>query len=148
MRKKLISDSMCLREYTVINADLNGYGIMHGGRLLTLADETGYLAAKKHSGQHCLTLAVHRARFFRPLFEGQALEFRSQAILAGNTTLWVSVNATEQNAETPAMSAVFVFAAIDMERNLIPMPEIHAQNDEERQLQQHMRKLRSQVREG
>ncbi len=148
MRKKLISDSTCLREYTVINADLNGYGIMHGGRLLTLADETGYLAAKKHSEQHCLTLAVHRARFFRPLFEGQHILLRSQALLAGNSTLWVSVSATEQHAETPAMSAVFVFAAIDMERNLMPMPEIHALNDEERQLQQHMRQLRSQAREG
>jgi acyl-CoA hydrolase len=48
MGKHHMQDSIFRPTYTVTAADLNHFGLIHGGRLLTLCDEAGYVSAHRH----------------------------------------------------------------------------------------------------
>jgi len=89
MAHATIQDSICHQHYTVEASDLNHYGIMHGGRLLTLCDETGYLSARRHAGGNCLTRAVHQARFQHPAHVGEQLILQAVVGLTGHSSLSV-----------------------------------------------------------
>ncbi len=112
--------------YRIAASDLNGYGLMHGGRLLTLCDEVAYLAARRHVDAICLTRAVHRARFHQGLRAESLIDISARLGLVGHSSLWVAVEVTppspgslDAEASRAAMDAVFVFAAVD--RNLRPV---------------------------
>ncbi|MFQ5355709.1 MAG: acyl-CoA thioesterase [Mariprofundaceae bacterium] len=125
---------------------MNQYGFMHGGRLLTISDETGFLAAHKHTGTDCLTVAVHHVRFYRPLQQKETLLFEAQVGLTGNTSLWVPVRVLTQDHRQPAMEAVIVFVAVNESRCPQKVSGVVAESTAEQQLQSRVRALFEQVR--
>lgn len=148
MTGKPMHASKVFRTYSVRNEDMNQYGIMHGGRLLTLADEIGYLAAHSHAALPCLTLGVHRTRFHRPVQPGQSLELRAQVVLAGKSSLWTSVDITAADTGSLVMRSVFVYAAVDEALQPQNVDAVEAQTGEEKAMQSQMKKLRRQVLEN
>jgi len=147
MTGKPIHASKVFRTYSVRDGDLNQYGIMHGGRLLTLADEIGYLAAHSHAALPCLTLGVHRTRFHRPVHPGQSLELRAQVVLTGKSSLWTAVDITAADTGGLVMRSVFVYAAVDEQLQPQRVAAAEAHTGEERSMQSQMKKLRRQVLE-
>ncbi len=87
MHRQTMQQSRFTRTYTVSDMDLNHYGTMHGGRLLTLCDETAYCAAKKLTHHICLTRAVHRAQFQRAIHQGEEITLSAIVGLTGKTSL-------------------------------------------------------------
>ena len=148
MTGKPMHASKVFRTYIVRNGDLNQYGIMHGGRLLTLADEIGYLAAHSHATLPCLTLGVHRTRFHRPVRPGQPLELRAQVVLTGKSSLWTSVDITAADTGSLVMRSVFVYAAVDEALQPQNVDAVEAHTGEEKAMQSQMKKLRRQVLEN
>ncbi len=141
--RKAISDTVVHRVYTVVEDDLNGYGLMHGGRLLMLADETGFLAARRLVAADCLTVAVHGARFSSPMHLHERLQMQAQVGFCGRTSVWVPVWITVDGRA--AMEAVVVYVAVDGERRPMPVPAVAAKTEIERALQQRLQCLRRQV---
>jgi len=131
--------------YTMTASDLNRYGIMHGGRLLTLCDEVGYVAAHKHAAGDCLTRAVHQAQFHHAIEAGEQLGFRARVGLTGYSSLWVLIEAISSRDGRCMMDAVFVYAAIDAHRHVRPVAAVRAETDEEQQLQARLRRMKEQV---
>lgn len=133
------------RTYTISIRDLNHYGTMHGGRLLTLCDETAYCAAKKLTHHICLTRAVHRARFQRAIHEGEEIILSAIVGLTGKSSLWVAVEVTSAQEKTPAMDAIFVFAAVNENRQPQQVANVLAETSEETALQNLLISLRKQI---
>ena len=131
--------------YKVVASDLNQYGIMHGGRLLTLCDEVGYVSACKHDNHGCLTRAVHQARFHRAVHQGDILMLRARVGLTGHSSLWVFVEVISGEDDQCIMDAVFVFAAIDENRKTRYVPAVRAESDAEKELQASLKRMRDQV---
>ena len=144
--QRTIADSHTLHHGTVEKSDLNGYGLMHGGRLLTLCDEVGYLAAKKHSGLDCLTRAAHDIHFIAAMREGDGYSVEAEVVLAGKTTLWVDCRVLHDGKSV--MNAVFVYIAVDAAFRSIPVPEVVAVSEEEKAQQARMIRLRDRVMAG
>ncbi len=140
-------DSLIRHHYTVREADLNQYGLMHGGRLLTLADETGFLAAHRHANADCLTLAVYRARFYRSLPLGRRLIFEARVAFTGRTSLWVPVRVEDGQGRKPAMESVIIFVAVDKDKRPREVPQVVAQTSSEQELQSRIRRLHARIRE-
>jgi len=115
---------------------------MHGGRLLTLCDEVGYVAARKHAGGDCLTRAVHQAQFHHAIQEGEQLTFRARVGLTGHSSLWVFIEVLSIKGNRCMMDAVFVYAAIDEHRHVRQVPAIDAETNEERQLQDRLKSMK------
>jgi len=142
-----INDTRVRKTYTVKADDLNGYGLLHGGRLLTLADEIGFLAAYGCCHCDCLTVAVHRARFHRPAKSGDALQLEARVALTGSSSLWTNVEISNASA-TCIMDAVVVYAAVDKHRHPQRIGRVRAETADEIALQQRMRRLKNALREA
>lgn len=145
MKQKTISNSFTKCDGSVEKSDLNRYGLMHGGKLLTLCDEIGYLAAKKHAGYDCLTRAAHNVQFFSMMKENELFSVQAKVVLTGETTLWVACSV--KNTQQTVMSAVFVFIAIDKNFKSIPVPAVQAESKQEKSEQALMQRLYDQVTE-
>lgn len=145
VNQKTISHSLVSHNASVKKSDLNGYGFMHGGKLLTLCDEIGYLAAKKHAEADCLTRAVHNTQFLSMMKENEPFSVQAKVVLTGKTTLWVSC--IVKNDRQTVMSAVFVFIAVDKQFRSIPVPAIQTESSEEKNEQALMQQLYHQVTE-
>jgi acyl-CoA hydrolase len=143
MSRKTISNSFTEQRGKVHQDDLNGYGFMHGGRLLTLCDEVGYLAAKKHAEHDCLTRAAHNVQFLVTMKEGDSFSVQAKTLLTGTTTLWV--DCTVKCGEQTVMSAVFVFIAVDKHFKAISVERIEAETNQEKHEQASMQKLFNQI---
>jgi len=143
MKQKTIRDSFTTYDGCVEKNDLNGYGLMHGGRLLTLCDEIGYLAAKKHAECDCLTRAAHNIQFLSMLREGETFSIEAKTVLTGKTTLWVAC--TVKSGRQTAMSSVFVYIAVDREFKSLSVPEIKAEGAIEKREQAAMQQLMKRV---
>jgi acyl-CoA hydrolase len=126
-----MSTSLTLINDEVTKKDLNGHGIMHGGRLMTICDEVGYLAAVKHCSGHGLTRAAHRLRFYAPMSEGDPFSVETQVTMTTRTTMWV--NCSIKHHTKLIMDAVFVYAAIDKNFQPTGVPELFSETDEELQ---------------
>ncbi len=144
MKQKTISASFTKHDARVEKHDLNGYGIMHGGRLLTLCDEVGYLAAKKHAECDCLTRAAHNIQFYSFMKEGEPFSVQARVVLTGKTTMWVECSI--KNSEQTVMSAIFVYIAVDKKFKPIAVPAVQAEDTQEMRAQTLMRHCYDQVR--
>jgi acyl-CoA hydrolase len=131
MKPVPMSASLTLFDGKVTKEDLNGYGLMHGGRLLTLCDEVGYLAARKHCSCDCLTRAAHRVRFHAAMHEKDPFSVTTQVTMTTRTTMWVSC-VIRSHAKL-IMDAVFVYVAIDKNFQSSGVSELFAETDEELQ---------------
>lgn len=140
---KTITASFVRHEGRVEKSDLNGYGLMHGGRLLTICDEIGYLSARKHAECDCLTRSAHHIQFYSMLREKESFSVEARVLLTGTTSLWVEC-AVKQAGET-AMSAVFVYIAVNRDFRPVAIPAIRAENREEEHAQQWMQWLRDRI---
>ncbi len=138
---KRIGDSLTCISYHIRAQDMNQYGSIHGGRLLTLADEIGFLAAHRHAGGRCLTVGVHQARFYRGAATGMQLDIEARVALTGRTSLWVPVRMTLAGEDI--MDAVYVYVAVDAHGAPAPVPAIVADTEEAQALQARMQTLRS-----
>lgn len=145
MRPTSISETAIRKDYTVLTRDLNGYGCMHGGRLLMLADEAGFLAAHGFCNTDCLTIAVHQTRFYRSAYKGNHLVLRAQVVLTGKTSLWVPISISTEDDQL-IMRATVVYVAVDAHGMPTGIYTVTANNDAEKQLQADIIHLQSFIR--
>ena len=141
-----MSQARFSEKYTVGSDALNQYGFMHGGRLLTLADEVGFMAASRHAAADCLTKAVYQAQFHHPIHQHETIGCAAQVGLAGNTSLWVKINIHRQGDDAPAMQAVITYVVVDKHMHPTPVPPLLAGNEDERLLQVSMQTLKNTVK--
>jgi uncharacterized protein (TIGR00369 family) len=139
--EKRIGDSLTRTSYHIRAEDMNRYGSIHGGRLLTLADEIGFLAAHRHAGERCLTVGVHQAGFHRGATAGMQLDIEARVALTGRTSLWVPVRMSLAGEDI--MDAVYVYVAVDALGTPSPVPTVVADTDDERALQTRMQAMRT-----
>lgn len=131
-----ISDTTIRIGYHIRPQDMNHYGTIHGGRLLTLADEACFLAAHHHAGQRCLTAGVYQARFYRSAAAGEQIDIEAQVALVGRTSIWVPVRMCLTDDDHAAvMDAVYVFVAVNDQGQPEPVAPITAETEEEKALQ-------------
>lgn len=145
MRPTSISETTIRKDYTVLTRDLNGYGFMHGGRLLMLADEAGFLAAHGFCKTDCLTIAVHQTRFYRSTYKGNHLVLQAQVVLTGKTSLWVPVSISTGD-DRLIMRSTVVYVAVDTHGMPTGIRAVTANTDAEKQLQVDIIHLRSFIR--
>jgi acyl-CoA hydrolase len=143
---KCVDDSLTRISYHIRAQDMNQYGSIHGGRLLTLADEIGFLAAHHHAGERCLTVGVHQARFYRGAGIDMQLAIEARVALVGRTSLWVPVHMTLAGEDI--MDAVYVYVAVDAGGAPSPVPAIVADTQQEKALQARMQSMRAAFLEG
>ena len=124
--------------YIVLPQDCNPGGTLHGGRYLTLLDESAYCAAMNFCRHHIVTGQV-KGSLKAIVKRGQVIRSKARVIFAGRTSMVVEVEAMAEDMRTgekfQCAKSYFTCVAVD-DATLRPVevPQLVAETDEEQQL--------------
>ncbi len=114
----------------------NAYGNVHGGVIMKMVDEAGGIAAMRHAGRPCVTVAIDSMTFHSPVHVGELLCCEASVNWVGRSSLEVHVHVTAENFVagqiTHTNSAYLVFVAIDEAGKPCNVPPLHLETEEDR----------------
>ena len=118
--------------------DSNTLGNVHGGVLMRLCDEAGALAAMKHAGHSCVTVAVDRMTFNAPVRLGHMVCFEARVTWVGRTSVETQIVVRAENVRrgeiTHTNTAHFLYVALDDEGKPVQVPSLLLETEEDQRL--------------
>src|SRR5690349_20066049 len=83
----------------VLPGDANMRGTVFGGKILALVDKAAAVAAIRHAGKPCVTVAMDRVEFLVPIHLGDLITAEARVVYAGKTSLEILVEVYAENPE-------------------------------------------------
>jgi acyl-CoA thioesterase YciA len=105
--------------YWVMPTDLNPFGNLFGGTMMSWMDKAAALCAMKHTERNCVTLFVDQIKFHSPVCVQEVVELEAEVVDEGMTSVLIHVNARKRKStENPAVAlmvaeSIFKFVALD-----------------------------------
>ncbi|QPC81189.1 acyl-CoA thioesterase [Phototrophicus methaneseepsis] len=116
--------------------DTNGYGNVHGGVIMKLADEAGALASMRHAQAPTVTVSVDSMTFMEPIYVGNFVQFNAELTYVGRTSMEVRVEVVKENPVTGerriSNTAYIVYVALDGDGHPKSVPPLAYETDEEK----------------
>lgn len=113
----------------------NAYGNVHGGTIMKMVDEAGGIAAMRHAGRPCVTVAIDSMTFHSPVHVGELLGCEASVDWVGRSSLEVHVHVTAENPVTGQIthtnSAYLVYVAIDEAGQPCEVPQLLLETSED-----------------
>ncbi|HLS70385.1 MAG TPA: acyl-CoA thioesterase [Chitinophagaceae bacterium] len=137
--KKTIQNTVTTMNEIVLPNDTNTLGNLMGGKLMYWMDIAAAMAAQKHCNNIVVTASVDNISFAKPIKVGNVLKIESRVTMAFNTSMEVYLKVWGEDLLTGEKhltnEAYLTFVAIDDEGKPVPVPEILAETDEEKEWQ-------------
>ncbi|MDX2051683.1 MAG: acyl-CoA thioesterase [Polyangiaceae bacterium] len=137
MQEKPVSASEITMNQLMLPVHANALGNVHGGLIMKMVDETGAIAAMRHAGKPCVTIAIDSMTFHSPVHIGELVCCQAQVTYVGKSSIEVEVKVHAENAITGNIthtnSAYVVYVALDDHGRPTPVPGLTLLTDEERQ---------------
>jgi acyl-CoA hydrolase len=115
--------------------DANPLGNLLGGRVMHVVDLAAAIAAARHSRHPVVTASVDHMTFLHPVHIGELLILKSSVNRVFRTSMEVGVKVWVENLSTGAVkhtsSAYLTFVALDAKHNLVPIPPVIPETEEE-----------------
>ena len=115
--------------------DANSLGNLFGGKVMSLVDLAGALAAMRHARCPVVTASVDYLNFIHPVHIGQLVILRSSVNRVYRTSMEVGVQVTVEDLLTGdrkhTCSAYLTFVAIDHNGGKVMIPPVIPETDEE-----------------
>ena len=135
MNAKTVENSITTITELMVPSYANFSGKVHGGILLSIMDKVAYVAAAKHSGAYCVTVAVEGVEFLNPVEVGELVSFKASVNYVGNTTMIVGIRVESLNPKTNVSkhtnSCYFTMAAKDENGTLMQVPELILETEDQ-----------------
>jgi len=136
---KRVADSQTTLAQMMEIAHANVAGIVHGGEVMKLVDTAAGLAAIKHAGGMCVTVAIDEMSFLHPVHVGDLVTVRASVNDVGTTSIEVGVRVEVEDVisgeRLHTSSAYLVFVAIGREGKPRPVPGLIVETDTQRRRQ-------------
>jgi acyl-CoA hydrolase len=118
--------------------EANVYGNVHGGSILKYVDEAAAVAAWRHARvPKVVTVSLERMDFREPVYIGDILHIKATVRHVGRTSMLVGVRVEAENPTTGEIrhtaSCYITFVALDRNNKPIPVPQVVAETDEEKE---------------
>lgn len=135
MNAKTVENSVTTITELMVPSYANFSGKVHGGILLSIMDKVAYVAAAKHSGTYCVTVAVEGVEFLNPVEVGELVSFKASVNYVGNTTMIVGIRVESLNPKANVVkhtnSCYFTMAAKDEAGALVQVPELILESEDQ-----------------
>ena len=108
--------------------DRNYLGDIFGGWILEHMDLECKREAERYTGRTAATVGVEAMSFYKPVMAGDEVNFYTQVVRTGDTSIAVRVEAWSKRRSGDAekvTEGTFTYVAIDKDRNPVPvMPKL------------------------
>jgi acyl-CoA hydrolase len=136
---KSVDQSSVTMSQVMLPVHANPSGIFaHGGEIMKLMDTAAGVAAARHSHSPVVTLRAEGINFYHPVRVGNFVTVSARLTYTGASSMEVQVKVLAEDILTDkkweALTAYFIFVAIDKEQKPIPVPPLIITTDEEKQL--------------
>lgn len=138
MSPKTPSDTRVLSHALMLPEHANHLGHVHGGWIMKLVDETGGLAACRHSRRPVVTVAVEGMVFHRPVLTGSVLQLEAKVVYVGRTSVEVEVIVSHEDPIADTLELVhtarMVYVALGADHRPTPVPPLLPSTPQEEEL--------------
>lgn len=134
MIKKTTADSRTEQVRVIRNTDLNGYGRLFGGQLLSWIDEVAAATGRRHCGTEVTTVAIDNLHFKEGAYINDIIVIVGRLTFIGNTSFEVRVDTYKENPDGsrfPINRAYFCMVCMDKNGHPAPVPELALSSPEE-----------------
>ena len=110
----------------------------HGGDIMKMMDTAAGLVALRHAHSQVVTLRVEGINFLLPIRVGNYVTATARITYASQSSMEIQVRVTAEDVlrerEWEALTAYFIFVAVDKEGKPQKVPPLILENDEDRRL--------------
>ncbi len=136
---RTVSHSVVTLSQVIMPAQTGPGGIFaHGGEIVKLMDTAAGLTALRHSHSQAVTLRVEGINFLHPVRVGNLVTVQSKMTYASQSTMEIQVRVLAEHVlkETvwEALTAYFIFVAVDELGKPTQVPPLIVSSEEERKL--------------
>jgi len=146
MKKKRVGDSITVMSQVMMPTDANNQGIVHGGNVLKLVDQTAGVCAMRHSESMCVTAAIDSVHFIEPIKLGELVTLKASINHVGNTSMEIGVKIEAEDLKTRKVrhtnSCYLIMVAIDNKGKPKKVPKLECITSEEKRRYERAEKRR------
>jgi acyl-CoA hydrolase len=125
--KRIEDSAVHEHTYKVFPNDLNSYGTVFGGLIMSILDRIALVVAERHSGETCVTASVDSVHFLAPAHKGDVLLFKAAVNRSWKSSMEIGVKVLAESPKdktvTHIASAYLTFVAIG--KDLRPVEVAH-----------------------
>lgn len=137
MQGKLVAESALDNQRQAVRPeDLNDQGTVFGGHVMSLADVTAAMAARRHAGRPCVTASIDSLHFISPIYLKEDIVLYAAVNRTWKTSLEVGVKIFAENPyngeRRHVASAYLTFVALDENNRPTAVPPLIPETEEER----------------
>ncbi len=139
MNPKPVSASKTEMSQLMMPHQANTAGFVHGGVILSIADNVAYVCAARHAGPRCVTVSVDRVDFREPIHIGEVVTFQASVNYVGRTSMEVGIRIIAENLKTGAKrhtnSCYITMVSLDEKGRPAPVPPLVPETEDEKRRQ-------------
>lgn len=133
---KTPGDSVTVITELMMPRQVNNLGNVSGGEVLAMVDRAAAVAAIRHAGRPCVTVAIDRVDFREPIRSGELVTCSARVNYVGTTSIEVGVRVDAENPLTGVKrhtnTCLLIFVAIDEAHRPTPVPPLDLTDPEDR----------------
>ena len=131
-------NSFTIMNELVLPNDTNTLNNLMGGRLLHWMDIAAAISAQKHCNRIVVTASVDNVSFHHPIKLGDVITIEAQVTRAFTTSMEVRLSVWAENipsgSRVKSNEAYYTFVALDQDGEIIKVPAIDPETEEEQKL--------------
>ena len=144
--EKKVSESKTEMSELMQPRHANFAGTVHGGAILSIADNVAYVCAARHAGPNCVTVSVDRVNFREPIRIGELVTFLASVNYVGKSSMEIGIKIMAEDLRTGKKkhtnSCYFTMVLLDDKGKPKEVPRLIPETPEEKRRYDQGRKRR------
>ncbi|HCM88427.1 MULTISPECIES: acyl-CoA thioesterase [Vagococcus] len=145
-KTKKCRESRVIQTHRVFPNDLNSFGALYGGKLMSFIDDTTSIAASRHCRRPTMTASTDKLDFLHPIYENHSVCVEAYVSGTGKKSMEIFTKVLGEDLATGerylAATCFMTFVIVESEYNFQGVPTVIPETNEEKMIHQGYEKRR------